>query len=75
MRDQFVILIGTAVHIPFTAGMTRRAAGPPPPAGAAGRTPASRPRPAATPGLALEKYPVASNYPAEHLFTTNTYML
>ncbi len=25
--------------------------------------------------LSLEKYPVASNYPAEHLFTTNTYML
>lgn len=29
----------------------------------------------ARPGLALEKYPVGPNYPAEHLFTTNTYML
>jgi hypothetical protein len=75
MRDQFVILIGTAVHIPFTAGMTWCGGGR---RRRAGRQAPPRGSPAPDAGharLALEKYPVTPNYPAEHLFTANTYML
>jgi len=74
-----VILIGTAVHIPFTAVIApARRAGQPAPEGATRPSrlalPGSPAPPAAEPE-GPEKYPVAPNYPAEHLFTTNTYML
>jgi len=55
---------------------TRPAPGPAVTAGrAAGRALARPPARLAPSGRTLEKYPVVPNYPAEHLFTTNTYML